>query len=195
MVKRKLRLCRAFIVVAVIQHHFTATNPCPNSPRPNTSPGDEMFLFSPASLCLGFLFLMLPPPPPPPSLTHNSVAHTHTTLIVHTQLCHTPSFTHNFDTLSFTHNFVKHSLSHAQLCLCHTRLWHPPSFTLCHTPTFIHNFVTHNLPWFCVASVALVPLGWLWRRAWAPLIARGAAALCVAGLALNDIHLRFTWKA
>jgi len=46
-----------------------------------------------------------------------------------------------------------------------------------------------------VASVALVPLGWLWRRAWAPLIARDAAALCVAGLALGDIHLRFAWKA
>ena len=144
-----MRSARAFIVVPVIQHHFTATNPCPNSPRPNTSPGDEMFLFSPASLCLGFLFLMLPPPPPPPSLTHNSVAHTHTTLsthnFVHTQLCHTPSFTHNFDTLSFTHNFVKHSLSHAQLCLCHTRLWHPPSFTLCHTHHLSYTTLSHTI--------------------------------------------------
>jgi len=31
--------------------------------------------------------------------------------------------------------------------------------------------------------------------AWAPLVARGAAALCVAGLALGDIDLRFAWQA
>ena len=34
-----------------------------------------------------------------------------------------------------------------------------------------------------------------WWRAWSPLVARGAAALCVAGVALGDIHLRFTWQA
>jgi len=38
-------------------------------------------------------------------------------------------------------------------------------------------------------------LGWLWWRAWAPLVARGAAALCVAGVALDDIHLHFAWQA
>ena len=38
-------------------------------------------------------------------------------------------------------------------------------------------------------------LGWLWRRAWARLVAGDAAALCVAGVALGDIHLRFTWQA
>ena len=27
------------------------------------------------------------------------------------------------------------------------------------------------------------------------LVARDAAALCVAGVALGDIHLRFTWQA
>ena len=37
-------------------------------------------------------------------------------------------------------------------------------------------------------------LGWLWWRAWAPLFARGAAALCVAGAALGDIDLRFAWQ-
>jgi len=46
-----------------------------------------------------------------------------------------------------------------------------------------------------VAGVALVPLGWLWWCAWAPLLARDAAALCVAGVALGDIHLHFTWQA
>ena len=38
-------------------------------------------------------------------------------------------------------------------------------------------------------------LGWLWWRAWAGLVAGDAAALCVAGVALGDIHLRFAWQA
>ena len=36
-----------------------------------------------------------------------------------------------------------------------------------------------------MAGVALMTLGWIWWRAWSPLVARGAAALCVAGVALN----------
>ena len=51
-----------------------------------------------------------------------------------------------------------------------------------------------HLPWFCVAGVALMALGWLWWRAWAGLVAGDAAALCVAGVALGDIHLRFVWS-
>ena len=43
-----------------------------------------------------------------------------------------------------------------------------------------------------MAGVALVALG----GALGPdLVARDAAALCVAGVALDDIHLRFTWQA
>ena len=41
-------------------------------------------------------------------------------------------------------------------------------------------------------------LGWLWWRAWGPLVARDAAALCVAcvaGVALGDIHCHFAWQA
>ena len=38
-------------------------------------------------------------------------------------------------------------------------------------------------------------LDWLWRRAWAGFSRRDAAALCVAGVALGDIHLRFAWQA
>ena len=34
--------------------------------------------------------------------------------------------------------------------------------------------------------------GW---RAWPGFVARGAAPLCVVGVALGDIHLRFTWQA
>ena len=44
---------------------------------------------------------------------------------------------------------------------------------------------------FCVAGVALMVLG----GALGPgLVARDAAALCVAGVLLGDIHLRFTWQ-
>ena len=43
--------------------------------------------------------------------------------------------------------------------------------------------------------MALVAVGWLWWRAWSPFIARGAAALCVAGAALGDIDVPFAWQA
>ena len=88
---------------------------------------------------MGFLFLIpypAPPAAPPP------------------QLCHTPSFTHNFVTHNFvTHNFVTHHFSHTTLShttlspttlshtIFHTQLCHT---SLCHTPSFTHNFVTHN---------------------------------------------------
>ena len=48
---------------------------------------------------------------------------------------------------------------------------------------------------FCVAGVVLRALGWLWWRAWTGLVAGDAAALCVAGVALGDMCLRFTWQA
>jgi len=44
-------------------------------------------------------------------------------------------------------------------------------------------------PSFSVAGVTLMALGWLWWRAWARLVAGDAAQLCVAGVALGDIHL------
>ena len=50
-------------------------------------------------------------------------------------------------------------------------------------------------PSFCVAGVVLMTLGWVWWRAWSPLVARDAAPLCVAGVALGDTHLRFAWQA
>ena len=49
-------------------------------------------------------------------------------------------------------------------------------------------------PSFCVAGAALRALGWLWWRAWTGLVAGDTAALCLAGVALGDIHLRFTWQ-
>ena len=139
--------------------------------------------------------------------TYNFV--THHLSLSHTTLSHTIlGQTHNFVTYNFvTHNFVTHhflnvthnfvtSLSH----LCHIQLCH---IQLCHTPSFTHKFVTYNChtqlchtqvchtpawqacpPSFCVAGVALLTLGWIWWHAWGPLVARGAAALCVAGVAL-----------
>ena len=51
--------------------------------------------------------------------------------------------------------------------------------------------ISHS-PSSCVAGVALMALG----GALGPvLVARDAVALCVAGVALGDIHLRFTWQA
>ena len=46
-------------------------------------------------------------------------------------------------------------------------------------------------PWFCVAGVALMVLGGALGLV---LGARDAAALCVAGVALGDIYVRFTWQ-
>ena len=38
-------------------------------------------------------------------------------------------------------------------------------------------------------------LDWLWWRAWVPVDAVDAAAVCVAGVALGDIDLLFVWQA
>ena len=50
-------------------------------------------------------------------------------------------------------------------------------------------------PSLCVAGLALMALGWLWWRAWFPFGAVGAAAVCVAGVALGDMDLHFAWQA
>jgi len=61
-----------------------------------------------------------------------------------------------------------------------------------------------------MVGVALLALGWVWWRAWSPLVTRDAAALCMAGvwhlaassssfhmagMVLGDIHLRSAWQA
>ena len=51
-------------------------------------------------------------------------------------------------------------------------------------------------PPLCVAGVALImALGWLWWRAWFPVDAVDAAAVCVAGVALGDMDSHFAWQA
>ena len=68
-------------------------------------------------------------------LSHTALSHT----IFLTQLCHTPSFTHNFVTHNFvTHNFVTHTHT---LFPSHSTLSH----RIFHAPSFTHNFVTHHL--------------------------------------------------
>ena len=52
-----------------------------------------------------------------------------------------------------------------------------------------------HLPSFCVAGVALMVLGGALGPGLGGRDACGAAPLCVAGVALGDIHLRFTWQA
>ena len=47
---------------------------------------------------------------------------------------------------------------------------------------------------FCVAGVALMALGWLWWRAWFPVDAVDAAAVCVAGVVLGDMYVHSAWQ-
>ena len=159
-------------------------------------------IFFPLHLCVGFLFLILypaAPPPPPPLLPHIFVNHHLSHTIFHTHLCQPPSFTH----ISFTHIFVNphlfdqlclvtHHLSHTTIC--HTHLCQPPSL-ICALVSRGRRGTWRRPPSFCVAGVALLALGWFWWRAWTGLLAGDAAALCVAGVALGDMRLRFTWQA
>ena len=136
-----------------------------------------------------------------PSFTHTH-APSFTTLshtISGTPLCHTPSFTHHFvNTIFVTHT---HTIFHTQLChttsftqhLCHTQsfthLCHKPSFTtpsythifhphLCHTPSLSHTIFQHTI--FHTPSLSHTIFH---------------TQLCVVGVALGDIHLRFAWQA
>ena len=52
-----------------------------------------------------------------------------------------------------------------------------------------------HLPSFRVAGVALTVLGGALGLGFVACDARGAAPLCVAGVALGDIHLDITWQA
>ena len=142
----------------------------------------------------------------PPSFTHNFVNHhlSHTQLC-HTQLCQPPSVN---TTLSTT---ICHTLSHTSLSttifhtqLCHTTLSHTTlSTTICHPdlcqpPSFTHNFVTHNFVNHHLShtTFTIFVTHHLCRGTYGTglaLVAR--AALCVAGVALGHIHLRFTWQA
>ena len=97
------------------------------------------------------------------------------------------------------HTLCPHTLCQHTLCphtLCqHTLCPHTLcQYTLCqHTHTHTHTH-THSLTSTVVLRGRRGTHGTVWR-AWSGFVARGAAALCVAGVALGDIHLRFTWQA
>ena len=177
--------------------------------------------------------------------SHTTCPHTHTHNLL-TQLTHNLS-THNL----LTHNLSSHNLSshaHTQLVItpltqivitplaltstftlrgrCGTswhlddmQAWHfvTSTFTLCGR----HGTWRHRLL-LCVAGVALMALGWLWRHAWSSggTVAprrfawqawhfvtstftlrgwRGTSwhppSLCVVRMALRDMHLHFVWQA
>ena len=128
-------------------------------------------------------------------LSHTTLSHT---ILSHTifhipsltpPLCHTPSFTHH--------------LSHTTLSptIFHTPLRHPPLFhtPLCHTQSFTHNFVTHHLSHTIFVTnhlslfvtPCLLPTIFHTQLCHTPssIFHTSAAALCVAGVALDDIHL------
>ena len=150
-------------------------------------------------LCVGFLFLVLHPvrllplrlllplpSPPHTQLIHTQLAHTHTTCntqLTHTQLAHThTTYSHtqlSHTQLAHTHNLHTHNLyTHTQLA--HTRLAHTHttySHTTCaHTHTQLaHTQLTHTHTQLTHTQLA--------------------HTLCVAGVALCDIHLHFVWQA
>ena len=212
-----------------------------------------------------------------PSFTHTHLCHapslSHTHTICHTNLCYTPSFTHHLSHTSLSHTTLSHTifvtpyLSHthtifvipsfSHIFVTHTHIFvthHVCRTSLTHTHT--HTIFHTHLSTFVLrgrrgASDTWLGLGWVWWRAWVPLVARDArdaAALltwplatstfvsrgrrgtwrhrssfcvagkarmglgwvrwrarapwspvaprhfCVAGVALGDIHRRFTWQ-
>ena len=91
-----------------------------------------------------------------------TLPHTHTQsfkTIFHTQLCHAPSFTHDFVTHHLSYNnFVTHNLLHNNF-VTHT---HTKSFTqqLCNTHTIFQNNLSHTQ--LC-HTPSFKPLRFAWR--------------------------------
>ena len=135
-------------------------------------------------------------------LCHNFVTHTRTlshTTDSHKQVCQTPSFrtkarttlSHTvFHTPSFTRNFVTHHLC-VVVGWVWWRAWEPVGCPLRHGTLRGRRGTWRHPLAFCVAGAALMALGWVWWR----LVAWGAAALCVVGVALGNIHPHFAWQA
>ena len=123
----------------------------------------------------------------------------------HTQLCHTPSFTHAtlshtiFHTPSFTYNFVTHHLPHTHNIVTHP-LPHTHTHTLCGTGVALAHI---NLPfalqvWHLYDTgldlvASLVAVRRPWRRGTLPGRRgtwRHSLSFCVAGVA----HLALGWS-
>ena len=114
--------------------------------------------------------------------THNGVAHhlSHTTLshtVFHTSLSHMIFVTHNFVTHCLSHSTLSHTHTPLSRTIFHTQLCHTH---LCHTPSFAHR-------WLTILSHAGT---WRGRRGtW-----RHGSSICVAGVALHEIDLRFGFQ-
>jgi len=57
-----------------------------------------------------------------------------------------------------------------------------------------HVWHLATLSWLLRGSRGTCGMGWLWCGALGPRWSSGAAALCVAGVALGDIHDAFVWQ-
>ena len=130
-------------------------------------------------------------------LSHNTVTRTHTHIFVTPPSC--------------THNFLTHPRSHTTLSHTHNFVTHVTHLFVTHS--IFHADVHRRFAWHLAwqAWHLYMGLGWVWWRAWSPMVAVGAAELCVAGVALGhmcrvpsfcvagvalgDSHLRFAWQA
>ena len=124
-------------------------------------------------LCVGrrLLLLLLPPSR---RLPHTPLTH-HITCS-HTTCSHTTQLTHNLLTYNLSsHNLLTHNSTHTQLA--HIQL---NSHNLSS-----HNMLTHNLSFVTSTFVSRGRRGTWWHP----------PSFHVAGVALGDIHLRFTWQA
>ena len=145
--------------------------------------GDFKGISSP-HLCVGFLFLILYPG----SSSSAATSFTH-------------SFTHHLSNTTLSHktvtqNFVTHPLSHT--------IFHTPSFTyhlshtIFHTPSFTHHLshtslTHHHLHHLSHTIFHILSLTHHLSSFTDHLL--HTATLCVARVALDDIHLRFAWQA
>ena len=128
--------------------------------------------------------------------TYTSVnTHFVTTLSTYTLLTHTYIHTHTHNTHFVNIHFCQHTLCHHFVNI-HFAYSHFNTHTHTHThKTYFFAWQAWYLVTFTVVSRGRRGThGTVWR-AWSGLVARGAAALCVAGVALGDIHLRFAWQA
>ena len=130
-------------------------------------------------------------------LTHTTCTHTHTTYS-HTQLVHT-QLTHTHTTYSHTtysHTTCSHTtqLTHTQLVhtqLVHTQLTHTQ---LTHTQ-LVHTQLVHTQLVTLRGRRGTYGTGLALVARLVPRRRCDAAAFCVAGVALCDIHLHFVWQA
>ena len=146
-------------------------------------------------------------------VTHNFVTHnfvtyklSHTTLS-HTTLSHTTLSHTIFHIQLVTHTQLSHT--HTQMCqthkLSHTTLSHT---TLSHTQIVTHNFVTYKLSHTTSSHTTLSHTTLLPTTLSHTTLSQTTLShtifhthpshpptLCVAGVALGDIYLRFTWQA